>query len=47
MDQARQSGKPIRVTVFQNNDGSATFHEKLGFRPTGANGPYTAMQWQP
>jgi ribosomal protein S18 acetylase RimI-like enzyme len=47
MVRASQASKPIRVSVFLNNDGSAVFHEKMGFQVTGNEGMYAAMEWRP
>jgi ribosomal protein S18 acetylase RimI-like enzyme len=47
MDRARQAAKPIRVSVFLNNDGSAAFHQKMGFQVTGVENMYAAMEWHP
>jgi GNAT superfamily N-acetyltransferase len=43
IEQAKAAGKPLQATVSTANPGSLRFHERLGFRRTGADGLYISM----
>jgi ribosomal protein S18 acetylase RimI-like enzyme len=44
--EARASGKPICLQVFQNNR-ALRLYQRLGFQIAGQDGPYHQLQWLP
>lgn len=46
IEEARETGKPLRHTVFVYNNNALRFYERLGFRVTGDMGAYQQMEWR-
>ena len=43
--EAKESGKPVRVSVFKPSR-AAVFYQRLGFARTGEAGPYDLWEWR-
>ena len=46
IDEAKQSGKALRHTVFVMNNDALRFYERLGFAIVGDLGAYKQMEWK-
>jgi ribosomal protein S18 acetylase RimI-like enzyme len=44
---AGQAGVPLRLSVWQGNDGAARLYRRLGFVEDGSAGGYLQMHWTP
>lgn len=44
---AGQAGVPLRLSVWQGNEGAARLYRRLGFVEHGAAGGYLQLQWTP
>lgn len=47
IDEAKQTAKPLRHTVFVMNTDAIRFYERLGFVIVGDLGAYKQMEWKP
>jgi GNAT superfamily N-acetyltransferase len=44
---AGRAGVPLRLTVWQGNDGAARLYRRFGFVEDGADGGYLRLRWSP